>query len=90
MTPNAAETLALQALAFVAADDRALQGFQAATGLDGDALRVRAGDRDVLAGVLEFLLNDERRLLLFCQIEGIDPRLPGRAQSVLAGEPHHD
>ncbi len=83
MTPNAAETLALQALAFVAADDRALQGFQATTGLDGDALRVRAGDRDVLAGVLEFLLNDERRLLLFCQTEGIDPRLPGRAQSVL-------
>ena len=90
MTPNAAETLALQALAFIAADDSALRGLQATTGLDDGTLQVRAGEPEVLAGVLEFLLADERQLLLFCQAEGIDPRLPGRAQSVLAGEPHYD
>ncbi len=90
MTPDVAETLALKALAFVAADDQVLRGLQATTGIDGNILRTQAGDPEILVGVLEFLLTDERQLLLFCESEGIDPQSPGRAQSVLAGEPYFD
>jgi hypothetical protein len=87
MTPDAAEIIALQALGFIAADEQTLRGLQATTGLDAEILRSQATEVDVLAGVLEFLLADENRLLAFCETAKLDPRLPGRARSVLTGEP---
>ena len=83
MTPDAAETIALLALGFIAADERALEGLQASTGLDENTLRSRATETDVLTGVLDFLLMDEDRLLAFCQEADLDPHLPGRASIVL-------
>ena len=87
MTPDAAETLALRVLGFVAADDRALQGLQVMTGLDAGTLRNRAIEPEVLAGVLDFLLSDEKQLLAFCEAAEVDPHLPGQAKAVLIGEP---
>lgn len=90
MTPAAAETLALQALAYIAADPRLMQGLQNTTGLDAGTLRTRADDPEVLSGVLAFLLGDENSLIEFCEGEGLDPHLPGRAHSVITGEPLYD
>jgi len=90
MTPEVAETIALQALGFIAADERALHGLQAVTGLDAGTLRNRTAETEVLAGVLEYLLTDEKRLLEFCETADIDPQLPGRAKFVLTGEPLYD
>jgi hypothetical protein len=86
MTPDAAEILALQALGFVAADDDALNGLQANTGIDQQTLRTRATELEILAGVLDYLLSDEAQLLVFCESVGIDPRLPARARYVITGE----
>lgn len=87
MTPAAAEILALQVLGYIAADPRLLQGLQETTGLDAGTLRGSADSTEVLSGVLGFLMGDEKLLLRFCDSEGLDPHLPGRALSVITGEP---
>ena len=80
-----AETLALQALAHVAADQAALDRLLALTGLAPDQLRARAADPAVLAGVLDYLLGSETDLLAFCSAMNIDPALPARARRLLPG-----
>ncbi len=85
MRTDAAETIALKALAFVAADAEALRGFLATSGVQPAQLRGGAGDPDILAGVLDFLLGDERRLLRFCDESGLAPEAPARARASLPG-----
>jgi len=77
--------VALKAMAFIAADERRLSGFMALTGTGLGDLRDRAGDPEVLAAVLDFLLADEAALLDFCQQEDLDPTMPGRARHALPG-----
>lgn len=79
------ETLALQALAFLTADDGRLSRFLSLTGLDGGALRRIAGDPHGLGAVLDYFLGFEPLLLEFAAEIGVDPaiiasqrhRLPG-------------
>jgi hypothetical protein len=85
LTRDAAETLALQALAHVAADPAALNRLLSLTGMEPDQLRARAADPAVLAGVLDYLLGNEADLLAFCAAAGIDPALPARARRLLPG-----
>ena len=54
---EAAEALALRALAFLAEDPERLGRFLALTGLGPAELRMRAGDADLLGGVLDHLLR---------------------------------
>lgn len=58
-----AQTLALQCLAWLAADDERLGAFLAETGIDPAALRRRAGDPLLLAAVMDHLLAEDARLL---------------------------
>lgn len=81
---EAAEAIALQAVAFVAADEEMLTGLLSLTGLDLDALKTRLGDHDTLAGVLAVLLENEPRLLAFCEAAGLDPTAPAAAHRRLA------
>ena len=85
MNRDAAETIALKALAFIAADESALQGLLAASGIDAAALAAGAGDAEMLAGVLDHLLADEPRLLDFCAEVGLAPEAPARARASLPG-----
>ena len=85
LDPDQAETLALNALAYLAGDEDALTGFLAATGLSPDDLRSGAGDPHILAGVMDYLLADEQRLLAFCAEAGIEETLPARARASLPG-----
>lgn len=91
MNTDRAETIALQALAFLAGDEQALGGFLHVTGLGMDALRAAAGNPEVLAGVLDYVLQDEAMLLAFCEAAGIRPDDPGRARAYLPGGdiPHY-
>jgi len=91
MTPETAQTIALQALAFIATDEKAFEGFIALTGLGLTEIRQRAQDPELQAGVLDFLLQDEQRLLTFCDSAGLDPADPARARSQLPGGdlPHY-
>jgi hypothetical protein len=85
-----AETLALKAMAFIAADERRLSAFVALSGSGLDDLRTRADDPEMLAAVLDFLLSDEAVLLEFCDQEGLDPTEPGRARRQLPGAEYDD
>ena len=72
MERDAAETIALQALAFVAADADQLERLLAETGLVAAEIRANAADPVLLGGVLDFVLSNEARLLDFCASAGID------------------
>jgi hypothetical protein len=85
MTPVNAQTLALKALGFLANSDDALQRLMDQSGLDVGTLKDRAGDRDTLASLLDFLLADEQLLMDFCDQESIEPKSVHIAQHMLAG-----
>jgi hypothetical protein len=80
-----AETLALRALAFIAADEERLQRFLVSTGTTPDDVRARAADPDFLAGVYDHLLADDALLVAFAEEVDLPPeevavqryRLPG-------------
>ncbi len=90
LKPETAQTIALQALGHIAADDDLLGGFMAHTGLAIDELKPLAADPAFLGGVLDFLLSDEAGLLAFCETADIAPELPKLArQSLPGGEEVH-
>ena len=85
MDSTAAEIIALQALGFIATDEKAFSGLMASTGIDVDSLKNAGSDPTILVGVLDFLLQNEDRLMAFCDEQSLDPTQPGRAWSTLTG-----
>ena len=80
-----AEIIAIQALGFIAGDARTLDAFVAQTGVQPDEIRAVATEADFLAGVLDFLLADERRVLAFCEDADLAPGIPAAARRGLPG-----
>jgi hypothetical protein len=78
-----AETLAIQALVFIAQEPERLGSFIAATGIAPERIRAAARSPDFLAGVLEHMLGDENLLVAFADGAGIDPAEIARAHGVL-------
>ena len=87
---EAAETLAIQALSFIAEEPERLNGFLNATGLTPDRLRESANGSDFLAGVLEHMLADESLLMAFADSATIDPADIARARGALGGRWERD
>ena len=85
MTPQVAETLALDGLAFLAGDPDRLERFLRLTGLEGSTLRARASDPDVLRAVLDFLLADDATVADFCREQGLEARDLHLANHLLGG-----
>ena len=85
MTDDRAAAMALQALAFLAADEDVTQRFIDLTGASRDSLRERADEPDFLVSVLDFLLSDEGLLIRFCGGVEIDVRAVHMARHVLSG-----
>ncbi len=88
MTPlatEAAETLGLQALAWLAGRPEDAGQFLAMTGASADELRSRATDPEFLGFVLDFLMSDEAMLLAFCEETNLAPDRPARARAALPG-----
>jgi hypothetical protein len=90
LTREAAETLAVQALAFIAEDPQALSRFLDASGLAAEHIRMAARQPRFLAGVLEHMLTDESLLVAFAQSAGIDPGHVARAARLLGGRWERD
>lgn len=67
LTKDRAETIALQALAFLASEPDEIARFLAASGLEIADLRDKAGDPDLLSAVLAFILADDTRITGLCQ-----------------------
>lgn len=63
---EAAETFALQAVAWLAANDDLMPVFMGATGASAQDLRNQAGDAAFLGAVLDFLMMDDAWVISFC------------------------
>jgi uncharacterized protein DUF3572 len=82
---DGAESMAVQALGFLAQEPERLGRFLAASGIGPEMIRAAAADPSFLAGVLDFVAADELLLLAFAQHAGIDPRMVERAHALLDG-----
>ncbi|MGA2895333.1 MAG: DUF3572 domain-containing protein [Xanthobacteraceae bacterium] len=87
---EAAEMLAIQALAFLAEEPARLNGFLSTTGLELGGLRAAAREPRFLAGVLDHMLSDESLLVAFAEGAGIDPAGIEKARRALGGHWERD
>ena len=83
MTRDLAESMAIQALTFLAQDSDRLQRFLATTGVGPQEIRAAAREPEFLAGVLSYLAADEPLLVSFAELAGIDPFDVRRAGNML-------
>jgi Protein of unknown function (DUF3572) len=82
---EAAETLAIQALSFIAADAERLGRFLGLSGIGPAQIREAAREPEFLAGVLDYLMSDERLLTEFARETDHDPITVSQARHVLGG-----
>jgi Protein of unknown function (DUF3572) len=85
MQQDAAQVLALQVLAWLAAEDEVFPLFLGSTGASLADLRARASDPEFLGAVLDFLLMDDRWVVAFCDGHGRPYTAPQDARAVLPG-----
>jgi hypothetical protein len=85
MRRDAAESLAVQALSFLAGEPERLARFLALTGIGPDRIRAAAASPGFLAGVLDHMAAEEALLKAFAEQTGIDPGDIARARETLAG-----
>ncbi len=85
MNQDAAQTVAIMALSFLAEDADRLGRFMGWTGLGIDEVRAAASDPALLGGVLDYLLAHEALLVEFADHAGIAPEEPARARQALPG-----
>ena len=83
MTPEKAEILALEALAWLAGRHDDITRFLAVSGMETTDLRQAAGERDFLVSLLDFLLANEPLLLDFCQDASMSPQAIHKARFVM-------
>ena len=86
---EAAESLAVQALGFLAEDDERLSGFLSLSGIDPAEVRAVAGQAGFLAGVLDHVMSDEALLVAFADQTGLAPTEIAKAHSALTGGADH-
>jgi len=84
---EAAEALAIQALTFIAGDGERLGRFLAVTGIGPAEIRAASREPRFLAGVLEFLVSDNRLAAEFATEAGYSPADLAKAHAALGGEP---
>lgn len=84
-SPDAAETLALKALAWLVTNDDLLPVFLGATGASENDLRDRACDPEFLGSVLDFLMMDDAWIIAFCDANGVAYEHPMFARAALPG-----
>lgn len=85
MQLEAAQVLALQALGWIAGDDEVFPVFMTATGANLAEVRSKAMDHEFLAAVLDFLLQDDRWVVAFCDASGHPYTAPQAARAALPG-----
>ena len=85
MQQDTAETLALRALAWLAADDALLPVFFGSTGSSARDIRERASDIEFLGSVLDFLMMNDDWIVAFCDASGFGYDQPLAARQALPG-----
>jgi hypothetical protein len=82
---ESAETLALQALAWLAEDRDRFGAFLAETGASLDDLSTQAGEPAFLGAVLDHILTSAALVTGFCDAAGLAYDRPMRARAALPG-----
>jgi hypothetical protein len=85
LTIEVAETLAVQALGFIASDPERLGRFLAITGIGPAEIRAASAEPGFLVGVLDYVAGDETMVTEFAAHAGIDPAHIGVARAALGG-----
>ncbi len=80
-----AETVAIQALSFLASEPARLGRFLAETGLGPETLRGAANSPEFLVSVLDFLLSDEKLVKEFAEAHELKPSTVAAAREALGG-----
>ena len=83
--PEQAQAIAIEALGFIASDEKLLPRFLALTGIEDQAIRQAAREPGFLAGVLDFVLAHEPTLMAFSEATGRDPQSIADARRKLPG-----
>jgi hypothetical protein len=79
----AAESLAVQALSFLACEPERLARFLALTGIGPDRIRAAAASPGFLAGVLDHLASEDALVTAFAAETGIKPEEVEKARRML-------
>jgi Protein of unknown function (DUF3572) len=82
-----AETVAVQALSFIAGEPERLGLFLAESGIGPETLRTAAADPRFLASVLDFVMRDDATVKAFADASKLHPTNIATARQVL-GDPH--
>ena len=85
MQAEAAETVALRALGWLAAEEDLLGVFLGSSGASVDDIRDRAGDPEFLGAVLDFILMDDAWVLGFAEANDLHPDTVFAARQALPG-----
>jgi len=85
MTQDQAETLALQALGWLAGNDELLPVFLGASGASLEDLKTRAAEPGFLLSVLDFLTMDDAWVMGFCDAHALPYAAPMQAREALPG-----
>jgi hypothetical protein len=83
MRRDAAESLAVQALSFLAGEPERLARFLALTGIGPDRIRAAAASPGFLAGVLDHVASEDALVTAFAAEAGIGPEEVAKARQVL-------
>jgi hypothetical protein len=79
----AAESLAVQALSFLAGEPERLARFLALTGIGPDRIRAAAASPGFLAGVLDHIASEDALVTAFAAEAGIEPEEVEKARRIL-------
>ncbi len=86
MTQDEAITIGLNVLNFLAGDNARLERFLSLTGTAPQTLRSSAENPAFLAGVLDYLLEDETLVYMFASTTNTTPDAPGKARRMLVSD----
>ena len=87
---SGAESLAIEALSFLAGEPERISRFLTISGLEAQNLREAAAEPGFLGGVLAYLTEDESLLLAFAANAGLKPEAVMRAREVLSPRVERD
>ena len=85
MQQEAAEMIAVRALAWLAGNDDLMPVFLGTTGSTADDIRAQASDPAFLMSVLDFLAMDDAWIMGFCDDAGLPYETPMQARQALPG-----
>ncbi len=80
-----AETIAIQALGWLAGDDELLESFLGTSGADVNDLKGMAQNPTFLGSILDFILMDDAFVTRFCDSVGLSYETPMQARQFLPG-----